>query len=40
MNSTGELAFHSGKWQCLGKTVALMELNKLFVEASKGMLSI
>ncbi|KEY73162.1 hypothetical protein S7711_04128 [Stachybotrys chartarum IBT 7711] len=32
MNSTTELIFHSGKWQCLGKPVALMEFNKIFVE--------
>jgi cytochrome P450 len=24
--------FHSGKYQCLGKSVAMMEFNKLFVE--------
>jgi cytochrome P450 len=34
MVSTVDLAFHSGKWQCLGKTVALIEFNKLFVEVS------
>ncbi|KAK6224732.1 cytochrome P450 [Colletotrichum tabaci] len=27
-----ELVFKYGKWQCLGKTVALMELNKVFAE--------
>ncbi|PSS02083.1 cytochrome P450 [Coniella lustricola] len=32
MTSTWELVFKYGKWQCLGKTVALMELNKVFVE--------
>jgi cytochrome P450 len=32
MNSTVDLVFHYGKWQCLGKTVALMEFNKIFVE--------
>lgn len=26
------LVFSSGKWQCLGKPVAIMELNKVFVE--------
>ncbi|QPC80453.1 hypothetical protein HYE68_011205 [Fusarium pseudograminearum] len=26
------LVFSSGKWQCLGKPVAIMELNKIFVE--------
>jgi cytochrome P450 len=32
MASIVDLVFHSGKWQCLGKTVALMEFNKIFVE--------
>ena len=32
MTSTVDLVFHYGKWQCLGKPVALMEFNKLFVE--------
>lgn len=32
MNSTVDLIFHSGKYQCLGKSVALMEFNKIFVE--------
>ncbi|KAK4107196.1 cytochrome P450 [Canariomyces notabilis] len=32
MQSTVDLVFHSGKFQCLGKNVALMEFNKLFVE--------
>ncbi|KAH7329439.1 cytochrome P450 [Stachybotrys elegans] len=32
MTSTADLVFHSGKWQCLGKPVALMEFNKMFVE--------
>ncbi|KAI0120747.1 cytochrome P450 [Hypoxylon sp. NC0597] len=32
MKSTVDLVFHYGKYQCLGKTVALMEFNKLFVE--------
>lgn len=34
MNSTWELVFKYGKWQCLGRSVALMELNKVFVEVS------
>lgn len=29
---TLELVFSVGKWQCLGKNVALIELNKVFVE--------
>ncbi|KAF1845545.1 cytochrome P450 [Cucurbitaria berberidis CBS 394.84] len=32
MSSTVDLVFHYGKYQCLGKSVALMEFNKLFVE--------
>ena len=32
MNNTVDLVFHYGKYQCLGKPVALMEFNKLFVE--------
>jgi len=31
-NSVVELDFGSGKYQCLGKRIALMELNKIFVE--------
>lgn len=27
-----ELVFAHGRWQCLGKNVALIELNKVFVE--------
>lgn len=32
MASTVDLVFHYGKWQCIGKSVALMEFNKIFVE--------
>lgn len=32
MTSTVDLVFHYGKYQCLGKTVAFMEFNKIFVE--------
>ncbi|KAK5654058.1 hypothetical protein OQA88_7736 [Cercophora sp. LCS_1] len=32
MEATLELVFGMGRWQCLGRNVALMELNKVFVE--------
>jgi cytochrome P450 len=32
MSSTVDLVFHYGKYQCLGRNVALMEFNKVFVE--------
>lgn len=32
MNNALDMIFHSGKYQCLGKSVALMEFNKIFVE--------
>jgi cytochrome P450 len=34
MQNTVDLGFHYGKYQCLGKPVALMELNKIYVEVS------
>lgn len=34
MENTLDLVFSSGRWQCLGKAVAWMELNKVFVEVS------
>jgi len=34
MASTVDLVFSVGKYQCLGKPVAFMELNKIFAEAS------
>lgn len=34
MEKVLELVFAGGKWQCLGRNVALMELNKVFVEVS------
>lgn len=34
MSRVVDLVFSSGKYQCLGKPVALMELNKFFVEVS------
>ena len=35
MNSVDDLIFHSEKYQCLGKSVALMEYNKIFVKLFK-----
>jgi cytochrome P450 len=35
MSNNVDLVFHYGKYQCLGKGVALMEFNKVFVEASQ-----
>ncbi|RMZ74477.1 cytochrome p450 [Pyrenophora seminiperda CCB06] len=32
MTNTVDLVFHYGKYQCLGRNVALMEFNKLFIE--------
>jgi cytochrome P450 len=32
MERTADLVFHYGKYQCLGKNVAMMEFNKIFVE--------
>ncbi|KND92746.1 Pisatin demethylase [Tolypocladium ophioglossoides CBS 100239] len=32
MDGAVELVFGHGRWQCLGRNVALMELNKVFVE--------
>lgn len=40
MLGTWELVFKYGKWQCLGRTVALMELNKVFVEVSLPLLGV
>lgn len=37
MEATWELIFKYGKWQCLGKPVALIEINKLFVEVSRSL---
>lgn len=34
MESRLELVFGYGRYQCLGKSLALMELNKIFVEVS------
>ena len=32
MHHTAALGFGSGRWSCAGKTVALIQLNKIFVE--------
>ncbi|KAM0281790.1 hypothetical protein ACHAQH_003372 [Verticillium albo-atrum] len=32
MTAQWELVFKYGKWQCLGKTVALLDLNKIYIE--------
>ena len=34
MNAALEIIFGYGRWQCLGKNVAMIELNKVLVEAS------
>ena len=39
MNSVVDSCFGSGKYQCLGKPIAMMELNKIFVEVSGSRLS-
>jgi cytochrome P450 len=31
MKKVQTLVFHSGKWTCLGKNIAYMELNKIFI---------
>lgn len=35
MDATWELVFSYGRWQCLGKNVAMVELNKVIVEVSE-----
>lgn len=35
MEDTVDLVFGYGRWQCLGRNVALMELNKVFVEVRR-----
>jgi cytochrome P450 len=40
MTSTVDLIFHYGKYQCLGKSVALMEFNKIFVEVCTQVLKL
>ena len=34
MENIVDLVFGSGRWLCLGKTMVLMELRKVFVEVS------
>ena len=36
MESTLNLVFSNGRWQCLGREIAVMELNKIFVEVGAG----
>ena len=38
MERTMELVFGSGRWGCLGKSIVLVELDKIFVEVSRGLL--
>lgn len=40
MESALDLIFSYGRWQCLGRPVALMELNKIYVEVSLPNLAI
>ena len=35
MEKTKDMVFSPGKWQCLGKPVAMIELNKVFFEVSQ-----
>jgi cytochrome P450 len=39
MEATLELIFSHGRWQCLGKNVAMMELNKVFVEVCQSVIA-
>lgn len=39
MESTLDLIFSYGRWQCLGRPVAMMELNKIFVQVSASYLT-
>jgi cytochrome P450 len=40
MQKTAELIWGWGKYQCLGKPIATMELNKVFFEVSKNFVSV
>lgn len=40
MEGALELIFSYGRWQCLGRPVALMELNKVYVEVSSRLRSV
>jgi cytochrome P450 len=37
LEQTWEVIFNAGRYQCLGKNIALMELNKVFVEVSPSL---
>jgi cytochrome P450 len=36
--STAETLFSPGRWQCLGKSIALIELNKVFVDVATSLM--
>jgi cytochrome P450 len=40
MSQTVDQVFGWGSWQCLGKSVAMLELNKVFVEVSNDRITL